>query len=80
MNTVDFSCPGWGHQFTVTQIGDGGLTLNGMGHFSGRIERGDFFILSNKGSTTRYKVDEIEWLLNPSDMFSATLSFAPRSE
>lgn len=42
------------------------------------VRVGDYLILWHPTGETRYQVDEIHYKLPPSDMWFATLSFAPR--
>lgn len=76
MITHDFSQSLWGHSITTfTPQRDNKGDAIGFGH---EIEKGHFLILRNKSETTRYIVDEIEYFCDPSDMWSARLSFSTR--
>lgn len=76
--THDYTLRQWGHNFTITQVFDGGLKISMSGWKSG-ISEGDFLILPNGAETTRYRVTSIEYYNNPPDMWKATAEFAPRS-
>lgn len=82
--THDFG-PGhrcWGHDYTITKVHDGGqrIQASGWGHDGRLIQEGDYLLL-DKGSqrSTRYQVEKIERVMDPNDMWHATLTFAPRS-
>ncbi len=66
-----------GHDFSTFEVISGGMKLKLMGHGSG-IKKGDYLILPNGADTTRYKVDTVEYFLDPSDMWKIEASFAPR--
>lgn len=69
----------WGHDVSITKVIDGGQQLRAAGWGHG-IEAGDFLILDQgKSNTTRYRVKDIEYQLDPADMWFATLDFAPRA-
>jgi hypothetical protein len=81
--TRDYTNRGWGHDYVIHHVIDGGreLRCSGWGPgFGPRIVRGDYLILPGKdpGATTRYQVAEIEYHMDPADMWAATLRFAPR--
>ena len=70
---------GWGHDYTFTPR-NGGLEAHAMGWGSG-IEVGDTLLFSHKSAESRespYTVVSISYFLDPSDMWSAELRFAPR--
>lgn len=76
---------GWGHDYTW-EPEPGGLRGNAIGHGAG-ISAGDYILLERSDSTgrrflsdgrTRYKVVSIEYYADPTDMWKATLEFAPR--
>jgi hypothetical protein len=73
----DLSTRGWGNSYKVMTITNGGINIKLAGWRRG-IESGDFLILANKGDTTRYKVTEIEYQRDPTDMFFAKAEFSPR--
>lgn len=83
MRTHDFG-PGnrcWGHDFTITKVHDSGqrLEVSGWGHDGALIQPGDYVILAQGDQrSTRYQVQEIERVMDPDDMWHATLVFAPR--
>jgi hypothetical protein len=68
----------WGHSYIFNPVNGGTQGL--MSGFGEGIRVGDFLILENKGKTTRYMVDEIFYYPDPGDMWSAKVSFAPRSK
>lgn len=67
----------WGHDYYFTPTGDGKHgRLYGWGH--GLLE-GDYILLDDKhGGTTRYKLENVRYESNPSDMWFADAIFAPR--
>lgn len=75
--THDYSHRFWGHDYTVIRVIDDGqqLAVSGWGH---GIEKGDYMLLQNGNSTTRYRVKEIDYKRDPDDMWHATMTFAPR--
>ena len=76
-NTHDLSGRNWGCNYNITQIYNRGTRLDLCGWHSG-IKNGDYLILKNGTDTTRYKVDSVKYESNPQDMWSASVSFAPR--
>jgi hypothetical protein len=76
--THDYTFRGPGHDFIFTPINNG---LKGdMSGWGLDIKQGDYLILPNNGKSTRYRVDNIKYYSNPSDMWSAQVSFCPRIE
>jgi len=76
--THDFSSPKWGHAFYYSVLHNG-LVLDGHG-FQRGISVGDYIIIRKAdGNTTRYKVEQIKYCSDPSDMWFGILSFAPRT-
>lgn len=76
--THNYSSPGWGHRVIMGKKLDiRGLRwrVSGFGH---GVRKGDFLILPNESETTRYQVDEIDYYLDPKDMWHGVISFAPR--
>ena len=76
---------GWGHDYTW-EPEPGGLRGTAIGHGAG-ISNGDYILLerhdNNSGrllsdGRTRYRVVSIEYYADPTDMWQATLEFAPR--
>lgn len=65
----------WGHDITYRPTANDGLAASGWG--SG-IADGDYVLLSNGDADTRYRVETISYSRDPSDMWRASLSFAPR--
>lgn len=74
----DYTRRRWGHNYEITKIIDGGMTLKISGWGRG-ISKGDFIILPNGAETTRYQIASIEYHMNPTDMWNATATFAPRA-
>ena len=77
MMTHDFSLTYKGHNYNILDLEEGGLKGKLCGWASG-ISQGDFLILKNGSSTTRYLVDSIRYERDPADMWFAEVSFAPR--
>jgi hypothetical protein len=78
--THDYSVRYWGHDYAIHSGRDGGQWLNVSGWGRG-IEPADYLILrAGPQGTTRYQVAAIEYSDNPSDMWNAELTFAPRLE
>lgn len=77
--THDYSKREWGHDYVCRPIDPQGLRakLTGWGNI---IRQGDYLILegNDPGSTTRYRVDEVRYEIDPKDMWHITASFAPR--
>jgi hypothetical protein len=85
VNTTHNYGPGqrvWGHDYAVTQTADGGrqLKVSGWGPLIGpRIREGDYLLLQkDHDRDTRYQVADVRYESDPSDMWHATLNFAPR--
>jgi MioC protein len=68
----------WGHDYTWTPE-EGGLKGRLTGWHTPRLRKGDFVVIG-KDEGSRYRIDEIEHYSNPSDMYTAKVSFAPRIE
>lgn len=74
--THDYTKRGWGHDYTFSPIDAGQCgRMSGWGR---GIEAGDYLLLDNQGSSSRYRVDRIEYQMNPRDMWFADVTFAPR--
>jgi hypothetical protein len=75
--THDYTRRGWGHDFAVRKLSDGGtrISLVGWGH---GIADGDYLILPNGAETTRYQVEGVHYQGDPRDMWFADAVFAPR--
>jgi hypothetical protein len=67
----------WGHDYNVVRVVDGGMWLVLMGHGRG-IKEKDYLILDNGQETTRYYVADIEYFLDPPDMWKIHAKFTPR--
>lgn len=82
--THDFSKRYWGHDYMVTKVIDAGQEIKMMGWggdcpgFDKRPEEGDFLILVNGDTTTRYRVSAVFHYHDPRDMWRLTADFAPR--
>jgi len=80
--THDYTKRGWGHDFAIMDIIDGGLQVKVMGWGRG-IKKGDLIILANEHSPSGgspYRITDIEYKLDPSDMWSLEGEFEPREE
>ena len=75
--THDFSKTSWGHNYNVMDIKDNGMNISLAGWSKG-VNAGDFLILKNGSSTTRYLVESVRYKGDPEDMWFAEASFAPR--
>jgi hypothetical protein len=75
--THDFSAREWGHNYNILDIKNEGLEINIAGWGRG-LSNDDYIIIRNGDDTTRYKLDAIEYEHDPSDMWFASASFAPR--
>lgn len=70
---------GWGHDYTFTPI-DGGQRGHAMGWGYG-LKDGDYILLRDRESpngSSRYRLEHVEYFLDPGDMWKADLAFAPR--
>lgn len=77
--THDYTTRGWGHDYSVREVIEGGkeLTMYGWGY---GLNKGDYLLLQDgKGGATRYRIREVSYFNDPRDMWSADVSFAPRS-
>lgn len=75
--THDYTQLGWGHNITFMSIRPDGMLARVIGHGHG-VREGDFLILANGASTTRYRVASWEQK-RPSDCWAADIEFAPRA-
>ena len=75
--THDYTRRTWGHDYTIFNVIDNGQRLRLSGWGSG-ISTGDYLILPNGTATTRYRVDSIDYRMDPRDMWFAEATFAPR--
>lgn len=81
--THDYTKRHWGHDYAITHVEKGGLTINmtGWGH---GLKIGDFILIESQSSEpganpdTRYKVEQITYRNDPRDMWAGTFRFAPR--
>jgi hypothetical protein len=75
--THDYTRRSWGHDYSITEVIDGGKRLRMMGWGRG-IAAGDYLVIPNGDSTTRYEVEKIDYRSDPADMWFAEAQFAPR--
>lgn len=75
--THDYTNQRWGHACAFEPI-DGGLKGRAHGWGAG-VAIGDYLLLPNDESSSRYKVTRIRYVLNPPDQWFAELEFAPRT-
>lgn len=76
--THDYTRRTWGHDYTTIDVIDGGMRLRMAGWGYG-IKAGDYLIIPNGSGTTRYRMESIDYRLDPPDMWFADAVFAPRS-
>lgn len=81
--THDYSVSDWGHTVNVMSVIDGGQRLKVYG-FGKSIRRKHFLLLRSGDARsadgkTRYRVEAIKYMRDPTDQFFADLIFAPRS-
>lgn len=69
----------WGHNVGYRLIKGDDERLDAWGWGEG-ISEGDYILLTNpaNGEETRYQFEKISYHSNPSDMWEATLLYAPR--
>lgn len=69
----------WGHDIHWRLLDDKGLRLDAGGWGKG-IEQGDFILITNSatGTSSRYRVESIQYYGDPSDQWHGVLAFAPR--
>lgn len=75
--THDYSNRYWGHDYATMAILDDGQVLRLAGWGYG-LNIGDYLILQNGAWTTRYRIEMVEYQLDPKDMWFVTARFAPR--
>tara|TARA_A100001011_G_scaffold400362_1_gene514363 strand:- start:1980 stop:2219 length:240 start_codon:yes stop_codon:yes gene_type:complete len=73
----DLSDRVWGCNYNIMESIDRGMKLDLIGWHRG-IKDGDYLILKNGSDTTRYVVESVNYFSDPSDMWSASVLFAPR--
>lgn len=66
-----------GHDLAYNVLPDDCLAATGWGH---GLKAGDYILLSNEDSDTRYSIVKIKYYSDPTDMWQAKLQFAPRPE
>lgn len=76
-NFHDYTNRYWGHDYTFTPSDDGmKAKMIGWGH---GIAIGDYLILQHpEGGQSCYRVEQIVYMRDPSDMWSASVVFSPR--
>lgn len=70
-----------GHDYAIHRVIDGGkeIRVSGWGCDGRSIQPQDYLLLQNSPErSTRYQVTEIQHVMDPPDMWHATLAFAPR--
>lgn len=77
MKTHDYTDRSWGHDYFILGVIDMGQELIAGGWGEG-VQTGDHLILRNGEGSTRYLVKSIKYEYDPTDMWYATLKFAPR--
>ena len=78
--THDYRCRGFGHDYVIADVHDDGQRLNMYG-WGGGIRSGDYLVMNHpNGGETRYQMREIEYKLDPADMWFAMAHFAPRRQ
>ena len=81
--THDYTKRHWGHDYTVTDVGEHGAEISMMGWGRG-ISVGDFILIQGQSKDpgarpdTRYRVKDVRYMSDPSDMWSMECDFAPR--
>jgi hypothetical protein len=75
--THDYTTRGWGHDFGISHSNHHGFEVSAYGWGRG-IRAGDYLILPNRDTPTRYEVRSIAYQRDPPDMWFADLLFAPR--
>ncbi len=75
--THDYTIRGWGHDYAILKAEPPVIRISGWGY---GLRAGDYLLLQGDapGTTTRYRLDTCEYFHNPSDMWRATATFAPR--
>lgn len=79
MTTHDLTWRSWGHDYHFTPIEKGQRARMTVWN-PNRIEVGDYLILPHLGGTTRYQVDSVERMSDPSDQMFLYVTFAPRTQ
>lgn len=82
--THDYTKRGWGHDYVITEVMDGGLTIR-MSGWGSNIQAGDYMLIVSQSTDplanpdTRYQVKTVSYADDPRDMWSMEAVFAPRS-
>ena len=78
--THDFTRRYWGHDYSILKVIKNGQKLWACVFSPMRLREGDFLVLANGDSTTRYQVTgDIDRPLDPGDQYFVPLKFAPRT-
>lgn len=75
--THDYRRGWWGWNILNIRPINNGMQAEALGIGRG-VKVGDYLLLSHSKGETRYRVTSIKYRLDPSDMWSANLEFAPR--
>ncbi len=75
----DFRKRGWGNDFSVSSVANGGQTIKLTGWHSG-IEVGDRVVLPNGEHVATYEITAINYMRDPKDQFFADAKYAPPAE
>jgi hypothetical protein len=78
VTTHDYTRRGIGHDYTFTPK-RGGLEGYMQGWSYQMIREGDYLLLQNGDTSTRYRVKRIRYYMDPKDMWEAEVVFAPRT-
>jgi hypothetical protein len=78
VTTHDYTRLSWGHNYTFKPV-RGGLEGQMLG-WGKEIRAGDFLLLQNGDKTTRYRIRDIRYYVDPEDMWEAWVVFAPRKK
>lgn len=77
--THDYTRRYWGHDYVFTPV-DGGARGSMLLIGSAQFRVGDYLIMAHKnGDTTRYQIETLRRKPDPSDLYEATVRFAPRA-
>jgi hypothetical protein len=74
--THDYTRRGWGHDVGISHSNHAGFEVSAYG-WGGGIREGDYLILPNRDTTTRYEVRSIAYQRDSPDMWFAELLYAP---
>lgn len=77
MTTHDYRIRGWGHDYVIHAVHNGGLEIDISGWGSG-INEGDYLLMAHAKGEARYEIESIRYVDDPADMWFAKAVFAPR--